>query len=144
MAYKNGFPISVAGGKKSLKDAFIAFEHGYDNFEWLQGKLDLMQEIFRIRPNGIRSLGSCALNLTSIASGCLDAYFDFGIHLWDFAAGLVILVEAGGVCTTVAGRDGMTGRVVCAASSPQLLRELKSMAEKYPFPDDLTPDILHH
>jgi myo-inositol-1(or 4)-monophosphatase len=44
----------------------------------------------------IRRLGSCALDLCSVASGRLDAYVEEGAHIWDHAAGGLIVHEAGG------------------------------------------------
>ena len=46
--------------------------------------------------HSLRSLGSAALNLCSVAAGELDAYWEGGCWAWDVAAGWVILDEAGG------------------------------------------------
>jgi myo-inositol-1(or 4)-monophosphatase len=43
----------------------------------------------------IRRLGSASLDLCAVAAGRLDAYFEAGLHLWDYAAGLLIATEAG-------------------------------------------------
>ena len=48
---------------------------------------------------GVRRSGSAALDLTDVACGRLDGYWERGIQTWDIAAGLVILEEAGGVAT---------------------------------------------
>ena len=45
----------------------------------------------------IRSLGSAALNCCMVAQGCIDAYLEYGVHCWDYAAGDIIVREAGGV-----------------------------------------------
>jgi myo-inositol-1(or 4)-monophosphatase len=45
----------------------------------------------------IRRLGSCALDLCALASGTVDAYVEEGAHIWDHAAGGLIVAEAGGV-----------------------------------------------
>ena len=52
----------------------------------------------------IRALGSAALNMCFIAAGRADAYYEFGIHCWDIAAGIVILTEAGGTCLGASGQ----------------------------------------
>ena len=103
--------------------------------------MEMMTELFALRPNGIRSLGSCALNLCSIAMGSLDAYYDFGIHIWDFAAGLLIVSEAGGHFTTVFGRDLYVGRKICVAANSAHLKQLKAIAEKYRI-SNLDNDVL--
>jgi myo-inositol-1(or 4)-monophosphatase len=52
---------------------------------------------------GVRRSGSAALNLASVASGVLDAFWATHIKPWDVAAGVLLVREAGGVVT---GRDG--------------------------------------
>ena len=48
------------------------------------------------RIRDIRRLGSCALDLCAVASGTLDAYVEEGAHIWDHAAGGLVVAEAGG------------------------------------------------
>jgi myo-inositol-1(or 4)-monophosphatase len=43
----------------------------------------------------MRRLGSCALDLCMVAAGQLDAYYEDGVHVWDWAAGALIAAEAG-------------------------------------------------
>jgi myo-inositol-1(or 4)-monophosphatase len=43
----------------------------------------------------IRRIGSCALDLCMVAAGALDAYYEDGVHVWDWAAGALIATEAG-------------------------------------------------
>jgi Archaeal fructose-1,6-bisphosphatase and related enzymes of inositol monophosphatase family len=45
----------------------------------------------------LRRGGSCALDLCAVASGRLDAFFETGTKVWDFAAGSLVVREAGGV-----------------------------------------------
>ncbi|MHA3022404.1 inositol monophosphatase family protein [Mycobacterium sp. BMJ-28] len=48
----------------------------------------------------VRRIGSCALDLCMVAAGQLDAYFEDDVHLWDWAAGVLIATEAGAVVRT--------------------------------------------
>jgi myo-inositol-1(or 4)-monophosphatase len=43
----------------------------------------------------MRRLGSCALDLCMVAAGQLDAYYEDGVHVWDWAAGALVAAEAG-------------------------------------------------
>lgn len=43
-----------------------------------------------------------------VASGCVEAYFEIGIHIWDVAAGSLIVSEAGGVLMDVDGKEAAT------------------------------------
>lgn len=45
----------------------------------------------------VRRIGSCALDLCMVAAGRLDAYYEDGVHVWDWAAGALIASEAGAV-----------------------------------------------
>lgn len=44
------------------------------------------------------------MNMALVALGSSDAYFEFGIHAWDVAAGDIIVKEAGGVVIDPAGK----------------------------------------
>lgn len=46
----------------------------------------------------IRRFGSCALDLCMVAAGSLDAYYEDGVHVWDWAAAALIAAEAGRRC----------------------------------------------
>lgn len=45
----------------------------------------------------VRRIGSAALDLCLVASGRLDAHYEHGLHVWDWAAGAVIAAEAGAI-----------------------------------------------
>ena len=51
----------------------------------------------------IRRLGACSVDLCLVAAGDIDAYYENGLHAWDFAAGALICQEAG---VRVAAADG--------------------------------------
>ncbi|MDN4486784.1 inositol monophosphatase family protein [Demequina sp. SYSU T00039] len=65
-----------------------------------QGRL-VAQLLPQIRD--IRRLGSASIDLCHVAAGLVDAYYEHGLHPWDFAAGALIAAEAG---LRVAGLDG--------------------------------------
>ncbi|KMM38815.1 inositol monophosphatase family protein [Guptibacillus hwajinpoensis] len=50
---------------------------------------------------GTRSYGSAAIEMAYVAAGRLDGYVSLRLAPWDFAAGKLLIEEAGGVCTTV-------------------------------------------
>ena len=47
-----------------------------------------------------RNMGSAALDLAYVASGKLDAFWGYNLNLWDIAAGIILVLEAGGTATT--------------------------------------------
>jgi myo-inositol-1(or 4)-monophosphatase len=62
----------------------------------------------------IRRFGSCALDLCMVAAGGLDAYYEDGVHVWDWAAGALIATEAGAVLQ-LPPADGTPGFIVASA-----------------------------
>lgn len=76
---------------------------------------------------GLRRMGAAALDLAWTAAGRFDGYWDSELQLWDIAAGVVLLREAGGTVSDRAGReDGLQrGEIVAGNSAIQpALRDL--------------------
>lgn len=63
---------------------------------------------------GVRRPGSAALDFAYVAAGRLDGFWELGLAPWDFAAGALLVTEAGGTVTDLAGGDRYldTGNVV--------------------------------
>lgn len=93
-AFLNGRPIQVSG-KKRLEDCLIAMgtspgcrEHADENFARMRRVYDRCQDIRRI--------GSAALELSYVACGRLDGFYEENLKIWDYAAGSLLVTEAGG------------------------------------------------
>jgi myo-inositol-1(or 4)-monophosphatase len=54
--------------------------------------------------HGVRRPGAAALDLAYIACGRLDMFWEFNLHPWDIAAGVLLIREAGGVCSDMRGK----------------------------------------
>lgn len=73
---------------------------------------------FMPKTRGVRRGGSAALDMAWVAAGWLDGYWERGMELWDVAAGVLMVREAGGLATTYSGRPWRPGdRNVVAANS---------------------------
>ncbi|MES1916385.1 MAG: hypothetical protein MHM6MM_008207 [Cercozoa sp. M6MM] len=115
----------------SIRQAIVSTEFGYDRTA--QGVAEMTGHVSRLltaQIRGVRSLGSCAMNVCSVARGRLDAFFEgknesFGPKPWDMVAAAIILTEAGGVMRDWQGGelDITSGRIM-AANSPQLADEI--------------------
>ncbi len=72
-----------------------------------------------------------------VAQGGADAYYEYGLHAWDMAAGYIIVREAGGyVCDTTGGDfDLLSRRVLCAANS-ELASQIHPMLAHCDLPRD--------
>jgi myo-inositol-1(or 4)-monophosphatase len=62
-------------------------------------------QVITLRTHGVRRAGSAALDLAYVASGRLDAFWEFNLNPWDTAAGVVLVREAGGKVTRFDGSD---------------------------------------
>jgi myo-inositol-1(or 4)-monophosphatase len=62
-------------------------------------------------------MGAAALDIAYVAAGRLDGFWERGLNSWDFAAGIALVREAGGIVTDLSGRDKMleTGDI-CAGN----------------------------
>lgn len=63
----------------------------------------------------VRRIGSCALDLCMVAAGRLDAYYEDGVHVWDWAAGALVAQEAGAI-VELPPVDGSEGELIIAAA----------------------------
>ena len=90
-AFLNDLKISVSNisekNKASLTTGFPASESIESSLDFLDGLKEWKK---------IRMFGSAALSCAYIASGRCDAYIEKGVYLWDFAAGICLVNEAGG------------------------------------------------
>jgi myo-inositol-1(or 4)-monophosphatase len=97
----------------SLGHALVGTGFGYDTArrQWQATVLlDVLPEI-----RDIRRIGSAALDICALAAGSLDAYFERGLNPWDMAAAWLVLSEAGGRFTGLAGEPPSDRMVVAAA-----------------------------
>ncbi len=100
--------------RKQLADVVVATGIPHRGRTGHKRFLNEMQEAMQ-DVAGIRRTGSAALDLAWTAAGRFDGYWERNIQAWDMAAGIVIVREAGGICTDLSGSDQMLakGEVIC-------------------------------
>lgn len=80
--------------------------------------------------HGIRAYGSAALDMCFVAQGNHEAYVEHGIHVWDIAAGKIIVEEAGGVVLDPSGGPlDLMNRRVLAACNESVAKQLSKIIE---------------
>lgn len=124
-AFLNGKQIHVSKAK-DLSDSLLVLElSGGASDEQRRAAYVHYVTSFLPQVHGIRSSGSAAYNMATVALGAGDCYFEIGIHAWDMAAGAIIVREAGGVVLDTLGGelDLMSRRVLCAAT-PELAKQV--------------------
>lgn len=96
--------------------------HDYD--EYMQVLKNIM-----LHTAGIRRPGSAALDLSYVAAGRFDGFWENSLNLWDIAAGVLLIQEAGGISSDLSGgQDHLkTGDIVAGNPKvhPELLRLIR-------------------
>ena len=83
---------------------------------------------FTMRSHGVRRDGSAALDLAAVACGRFDGFWEFGLHSWDTAAGVLLVREAGGTVTTFSGQPYRPGDHETLASNGHVHEEMRQVA----------------
>lgn len=106
-----------------LAGSYIALGH-HDRF--------VLEHYFVVRRRlmeahvAMRNFGSAALHLAHVASGRYDAAIEMELSVWDAAAGLLLVTEAGGWHAPFVPASP-TGKLMCLASAPGIARALEQM-----------------
>ncbi len=118
-AWLNGAPIHVKD-PPDLLHSLLVTGFPYDMWENPDNNLDNFIALSRLS-QGVRRMGSAALDLCYVAAGWLDGYWEIRIKPWDIAAGALIVEEAGGVVTKLNGEANyMQPPYDILASAPRL------------------------
>lgn len=118
----NGTPIHVADTTEiSRATVECGWSPRRDNIDFLE----LVSSVMDLGAT-MRSGGSGAMGLADVAAGRLDAYVELHINLWDVAAGLSILAEAGAFVSDFLGDDGAADGNQILASAPGIVTALQA------------------
>ena len=96
-------PLQVSE-TRVLEDSLLATGFPYDIRTNPNNNLDHFGEL-AVRSRAVRRLGSAALELAYVAAGRFEGYWELRLNPWDWAAGALMVREAGGVVTTFSGDD---------------------------------------
>jgi myo-inositol-1(or 4)-monophosphatase len=118
----NGEPLRCTA-QDELAMALVATGFGYDARVRAAQAGALTSVLPRVRD--IRRMGSAALDLCAVAAGRVDAYFEAGMHRWDWAAGALVAAESGARVGGLRGRG--PGRHVTLAANPALFAALHDL-----------------
>ena len=103
-AYLNGVRIHVSE-IQDLISSLLVTGFPYDQVE-AEKNLDNFAHFTRLS-QGVRRLGSAAIDLCYIASGRLDGYWEVSLQPYDLAGGALIVQEAGGRITSMTGEENL-------------------------------------
>ena len=105
-AFLNGTKISV-GDKHNLKECLLSTGFPYDQESHHENNSKYFA-YFIPKARGLRRLGSAAYDLANIAAGVLDGYWELNLSIWDVAAGILLVEEAGGKVIMLGDKRGVS------------------------------------
>ena len=132
-AWVNDQPLHV--GTSAINDALLCLQLPY-NSDAYKPVIKRLIDHFYGNVGSIRMMGSAAIALCYVAAGRLDAYAERYIGQWDYMAGALIVMEAGGRVTNYAGEDYfMEGDSVVATNGivhQNLLEAVRQAEDSHP------------
>lgn len=132
-AYLNSKQIYVSTTAK-LNDSLLATGFPYSDYALLKPYLELFEDLMK-STRGIRRLGSAAADMAYLACGRFDVFYEYGLSSWDIAAGIIIVIEAGGNVSDFNNEDNfLFGRQMIASNSivhQEFLKHLQQYFTQY-------------
>ena len=96
--------ISVSKAQ-NITESLIATGFFYGQDDRLADSLQIAKSLIDRKCHGIRRMGAASIDLCYVACGLFDGYYELKLHPWDFAAGTLIVREAGGKVVNVSGEN---------------------------------------
>ena len=99
----------------SLNEALLATGFPYDRRANVDHYLRYVRA-FLMAGQGLRRAGAASMDFVAVAAGRIDGYWEFGLNPWDVAAGVLLVQEAGGMVSDMAGGplDLGSPRLLCS------------------------------
>lgn len=121
-AYVNQHKISVSTQEK-LETSLLMTGFPYDTLGKLEAWLKLFGS-FAGQTHGVRRLGSAAVDLSYVACGRIEGFYEYNLNAWDVAAGAFIVQQAGGKVTDFSGTSDFIGNRTLVASNGLIQDEM--------------------
>ncbi len=93
--WRNGDRMAVSRATR-LDESMVACGFYYDRGPMMQATLATLSDLFQAQIHGMRRMGAAALDLAYVACGQFEAFFEYRLSPWDYAAGRLLVQEAGG------------------------------------------------
>lgn len=128
-AFVNGKPLQVSKTKE-LKKALLATGFVAEHEHVIAEQLKVFDEIVR-KCRGVRRPGAAAYDLTQVARGVFDGYWERNIQPWDSAAGILLVREAGGIVETYRGDKYHPYKNSIVAGNPDVVHEIQKVLQAH-------------
>lgn len=127
-AYQNGREIRVSQ-TDSVNSSLIATGFPYTYFDRLDPFMHSVR-YFMQNSHGLRRLGSAATDLSYVACGRFEAFYEYGLNPWDVAAGGFIIQQAGGKACDFYGKDDWLSGGTIIAANANMFEEFKEVIRR--------------
>jgi myo-inositol-1(or 4)-monophosphatase len=121
----NGRRLTV-GPKNNLKECLLATGFPYDQADHKDNNTNYFCHFVPLS-RGIRRLGSAAYDLANVAAGIFDGYWELNLSLWDVAAGILLVEEAGGKVIRLEEKRGISIIAANDAIAEQIYRHIQAL-----------------
>jgi myo-inositol-1(or 4)-monophosphatase len=127
-AYLNDRRLRVSG-RRVFKDSLVAtcMHLGRINETESEEKSAFLEKSKQIEKNAaaVRRMGAAALDLAYVAAGRYDGFWQPSLEIWDMAAGILLIQEAGGYRCSLTGEDDMLEQKSIIAGNEHCYGELR-------------------
>lgn len=123
-AFLNDIPIHVSGNP--IEKAFVGLELPYDAEAYKPVFLRAADHLYG-KVASIRIGGSAASSLCYVAAGRYDGWGEDQLNIWDYAAGILLVREAGGKVTDFTGREDFSGKHHVVATNGIIHEEFRQV-----------------
>jgi myo-inositol-1(or 4)-monophosphatase len=113
-AFLNGSRIGVSK-EGSMQTSLIATGFPYSFYAEVDQICERLKRVL-LASQGIRRMGSAAMDLAYTACGRFEGYYETGLKPWDTAAGWLLVEEAGGTVSGLDGGYGLGGPMIVATN----------------------------
>lgn len=121
-AFLNKRPVEVSR-TKTLKESLLVTGFPYTVYKDHEEVIDIFTRMI-VSAQGVRRLGSAAIDLCYVASGRFDGFWEQGLNPWDTAAGSLVAEEAGGLLSDYMGDAYSPYKKTIAAANPHIFKEM--------------------
>lgn len=128
-AYRNDERIHVS--QRELASSLIMCGTTPYEKEFAQETFDIMRRMF-LAGKDIRRSGSAVLDLCYVACGRVDGFYEQRLSPWDYAAGVLLILEAGGKIVTLDGDMQYAKRIGLIAGNAANVEDLAAVAGRKP------------
>lgn len=113
-----------------LSESLIATGFPYSDFSNITSYLVCMEYLMK-KTQGVRRMGSAAIDLANVACGRYEGFFEYGLKPWDIAAGTILIREAGGKVCDFYGSESNNSGLNIIASNSQVFPEFFEIVSKF-------------